>query len=425
AVRRGPQDRVAVSLTSVPIVMRQAIVAIEDDRFYEHAGLDLRGILRAALRNTQAGTITQGGSTLTQQYVKNVLIQQEGFTAATADTVTRKLQEARYAVALEARLTKAQILERYLNIAYFGEGVYGVGTAASHYFAEPVTALTLPQSALLAGLVEDPTGYDPVLHPKLSLERRNTVLARMGQLHYISARAAQAAERTPLRVHPQIHSVDPCVGSIAPFFCSAVLAQLLSDPALGATQAERDNAVFEGGLDITTTLDPQVEMAAQQAVDSVVPRNNRAVDPIAMVKPGTGAVLALAVNRTYGDARPGTTDTKFPLVTQPFAQPGSSFKLFTLVAALEQGVPLSLTLYAPPCYISKVFSNPVGGGSFCPLGYRNADPTEAGTFALPQATWYSVNTYFVQLEERVGLAPIRVAATELGIPPVLVANTGG
>lgn len=412
----GAQNRVTVPVAEIPIVMRQALVAIEDSRFYQHPALDVRGILRAALRNFESGGIAQGGSTLTQQYVKNVLIQTEGVAAATADTLSRKIQEARYAIALERTLTKEQILGRYLNIAYFGEGVYGVATAAQHYFREPVGRLTLPQSALLAGLVEDPTGFDPVYYPRAALARRDTVLARMAQLHYVSAAAAAAAAASPLGVHPAPPpAADPCSGSSAPFFCSYVLNSLLADPALGSTPAARANAVFEGGLTITTTLNPRVEAAAQSAVDALVPQNNRAVTPIAMVEPGSGDVLALTMNRTYG-AVAGTTDTKLPLVTEPFTMPGSAFKLFTLVAALENGISPHLSLFAPSCYVSKVFTDPTNGPPGCPTGFHNAGVGESGRFSLPRATWDSVNTYFIQLEERVGLPAVISAAQSLGLP---------
>lgn len=426
AVLHGVQNRITVPVTEIPIVMRQALVAIEDSRFYEHPALDVRGVLRAALRNYQSGGIAQGGSTLTQQYVKNVLIQQEGAQAATADTIARKLQEVRYAIALEHSLTKEEILGRYLNIAYFGEGVYGVATAAEHYFGEPVSRLNLAQSALLAGLVEDPSGYDPVLHPHAALARRNTVLARMGQLRYVSGAAVAAATAAPLGVHPVPPSAaDPCTGTIAPYFCSAVLQQLLADPALGSTQAARDRAVFEGGLTITTTLDPTVQQDAQAAVDSVVPTSSRAVAPMAMVQPGTGNVEAMAMNRIYGSAKAGTTDTKLPLVTTAFTMPGSAFKLFTLVAALEKGISPQLTLYAPACYVSTVFTNPTGGPPGCSVGFHNAGSGEQGTFKLTQATWYSVNTWFVQLEERTGLTAVIRAAESLGLPHSLFYRSDG
>jgi len=169
------QDRVIVPLSQIPVQMQTALIDVEDVRFYEHAGLDFQGTIRALLHNGSSGSVSQGGSTLTQQYVKNVLIEnartKKQREAAIADTFARKLKEARYAIELEKVLTKAQILDDYFNIAYFGDGAYGIGTAARHFFDEPVTKLTLDQSALLAGLVQSPEAYDPRYYPKLARER--------------------------------------------------------------------------------------------------------------------------------------------------------------------------------------------------------------------------------------------------------------
>src|SRR5438067_9553110 len=179
------EDRVAAPLSQVPDVMQKALIAIEDVRFYEHHGVDYKGSLRALLHNSSSGSVQQGGSTITQQYVKNMLIE-SGQPDANADTLARKAREARYALALEKTLTKEQILERYLNIAYFGDGAYGVGTAARHYFGVPVHDLTLPQNAMLPGLVQSPAAYAPVVHPQAGLSRRNTVLAQMLRYHFVS-----------------------------------------------------------------------------------------------------------------------------------------------------------------------------------------------------------------------------------------------
>src|SRR4051812_46782737 len=177
------QDRITVSLRQVPQVMQKAIIAVEDVRFYEHHGVDVKGAFRALLHNGSSGSVQQGGSTLTQQYVKNVLIEnaqargdKSAEAAAHSDTLARKAREARYALAIEQKYTKEQILAGYLNIAYFGDGAYGVGTAAQHYFGEPAKKLTLAQAALLAGLVQSPEVYDPVLHPEAAQSRRSVVL---------------------------------------------------------------------------------------------------------------------------------------------------------------------------------------------------------------------------------------------------------
>jgi membrane peptidoglycan carboxypeptidase len=425
AVLRGPEDRTVVPITDIPVVMQQAIVAIEDDRFYQDSGIDLRGILRAAIHDTSGGGI-QGASTITQQYVKNVLTQEDG-AAATADTLSRKIKQARLAIALSHRLSKAQILDDYLNLAYFGGGAYGVASAAEYYFHERVEKLTLPQAADLAGIVEDPSLYDPATNPRDSAQRRNTVLARMAQLGFIGPRRAAILERRPLRVHVVNSPVDPCAASSAPFYCRYVVDELLADKQLGTTQNQRDRALFEGGFDITTTLNPKDEQAAQQSVSTIVPNNNKDAAPIAMVQPGTGDVLALTENRVYGTKKGQTEDVfaQQPGIQQ-FSQPGSSFKLFTLIAALRQGLPISTTFYAPGCLHLDIpgFGAPPSTYA-CPDGYQNADPAEAGNYNMVTGTWFSVNTFFIQLEAKVGLAAVKQAAEQFGVPADTVQQVGG
>jgi len=434
AVLHGPQNRVPVGIAQVAPVMRQAVIDIEDSRFYSHHGVDYKGLARAAVKNTQAGATEQGGSTLTQQYVKNVLLdaastpdQQQ---AATGKSLTRKIREARYAVALEQRWPKSRILEGYLNIAYFGNNAYGIGGAAQRYFGEPVGQLTLEQAALLAGLVRGPAIYDPLHHPQAAIARRNEVLARMRQLGHITIAQETAARSQPLGLRPVLPpgAADPCLSSVAPFFCDYVRQILLADKALGATRAERDHRLLEGGLTVKTSFDPAVQRAAQQAVDSTVEKTNRAAATDVVIKPGTGQVLAMAVSRDYGTA-PGQTTVALP--TQPAFGPGSTFKAFTLTAALAQGLPLSTSYFAPACYVPTTFTigttsgrNPGDPNAGCADGFANADPAEAATYAIPQATWQSVNTFYIQLEEQVGILNVAAMARTLGIPAARLAKVG-
>src|SRR4051794_8702338 len=408
------QNRVSVGLNIIPLVTRQAIIAIEDSRFYAHHGVDYKGIVRAAITNAGAGGVKQGASTLTQQYVKNALIDsatdKAGQQAAKADSIERKLREARYAIALERKLTKDQILERYLNIAYFGHGVYGIGTAANYYFAKPVNRLNLAQSALLAGMVQNPTTFDPSSkEPSIraaTKNRRDVVLRRMNELGFITDVQRSAADK--LGVFTALRPVGSGCESLAvtaPFFCDYVRHVLEDTPAgaaLGNTRAERQRALLGGGLTIRTTLDPKVQLAAQSAVDEQVPRNDnsRAAAAMDIVEPGTGNLRAMAVDRTYSDAK-GVANTKVNLATggRVGFQAGSTFKAFVLAEALRQGIPLTLTLHAPQTYTSKVFKNYVDG-KIEPYKMQNAGDSEAGTFNLVQATHLSVNTYFIQLEER-------------------------
>ncbi|MCK9903965.1 penicillin-binding protein [Frankia sp. Cpl3] len=425
AVLRGAENRQTVKGDEIPKIMREAIVAIEDARFYEHNGVDPQGVLRAAARNSEAGTTTQGGSTLTQQYVKNVLLQdvttEEERDAVAGDSLDRKLRELRYAVAIEQRFTKDEILERYLNIAYFGDGAYGVGTAALHYFGIPISQVSLEQAALLAGLVQSPSRYDPVNHPDAARDRRNMVLTRMADENYISRTQADAARQIPIEViRDQPRAQDSCVASSAPFFCDYVRAQLRASPALGATAEERERRIYEGGLTIQTTLNPQVQNAAQTAVDSTIPRDSRVSATEVVIQPGTGAILGMAVNRTYGtDVAANQTVVPLPTLDKPDGppfQPGSTFKTFTLAAALEQGYGVRTAYYSPACYETPAFPLERRTGE-CRKGYQNADPAEAGIYDMGKATWDSVNTYFIQLEEEVGVPAVVEMATRLGVSP--------
>src|SRR3954462_14290854 len=296
------QNRIEVPLDKVPQVMQKAVIAVEDVRFYEHLGVDFKGALRALVHNGSAGTVRQGGSTLTQQYVKNVLIESaqengdaKALAAAPANTFSRKMKEARYALALEKKYSKQQILEGYLNIAYFGDGAYGVGTAARHYFNRPVQLLTLPQAAMLAGLVQSPEAYDPAQHPHAARERRDIVLSQMLKYHFINAADDSSATARPVRLH--LHSQgNGCETSSAPYFCDYVQHVIERSPAFGATRSDRIKLLLRGGLTIRTTLEPKVPPPADHVLRGYVPpRDSSGVAAAeAVVEPGTGKVLALS-----------------------------------------------------------------------------------------------------------------------------------
>ena len=230
------QNRVNVRLDEVAPVMRRAILAIEDYRFYEHGALDLKGTLRAFITNQAGGGVVQGGSSITQQMVKQTLVNQAEtkaeIAAATADTYQRKWNELRYAVAFERNYSKDWILERYLNVSYFGDGAYGVEAASQHFFSKPASELNLAQSALLAGLVKNPSRYDPTDNPQEALARRNVVLERMRELNVITDKQARVATRSGLQMNQQPQR-NGCVGVNGEFFCDYVREWLLKDPQLG------------------------------------------------------------------------------------------------------------------------------------------------------------------------------------------------
>ena len=421
----GEQYREVVPLSRVPVVMRNAIVDIEDARFYEHSGIDYRGMIRAYLANRQSGEVTQGASTITQQYVKNVLIQSATTPAerkdATAQTVDRKLREARYSLYLEQHLTKDEILERYLNIAYFGDGAYGIQAAAKRYFDVDVEKLSVPQAALLAGLVKNPSAYNPVRHPAAAATRRNLVLDAMLEHKHIGAADVLPAKAAPVELHQPPRYADSCADSSAPFFCAQVRQLLLDDRTFAPTREAASKLLFEGGLTIRTTLDPVAQDAANSSAREVVPPGNRVAAGVVTVQPGTGNVLALTENRDYGDPTDGQppqmsgdfvhTKQVYPTNETSFS-PGSTFKMFALAAALEKGMPLSTTFNSPGCYHSGKWQNPDPNGANC---YGNADRNEAGLYSLTTATWHSVNTYYIQLAEQVGILKIAEMARRLGV----------
>jgi membrane peptidoglycan carboxypeptidase len=419
AVAYFNENRVAVPLKRIPKVMRDAILAIEDDRFYEHGGVDLKGLVRAAIRNSQSGTVQQGGSTITQQYVKNVLVERasDGGAKQTVAqrTAARKIAEAKYAIALERRYTKDQILEKYLNIAYFGSGVYGVATAARHYFGRRIEDLTLPEAALLAGLVKNPRQYDPVTHRAKAKERRDVVLDRMAEVGFAPAAAVATAKRTPvrLRITREQGFED---NAMSPMFLDYVRSTILDDPdgtmapIFGATQAERAQKLFQGGLTIKTSLDARLQGVAMESLRSTL---GDAADPASsavVVEPGTGLVKVMAgLNH-----EPHSRKVNLALGGGSGFQAGSTFKVFVLAAAIEQGIPLSTVIHAPQKYTSRKFSNYVGN-RIVPYTVGNAGDSEAGTFDIPRATWESVNTAFIQLEERTGYEQPARIARDLGI----------
>ena len=414
AVAYFNENRVVVGLSRVPKVMRDAILAIEDDRFYEHGGVDLKGMLRAAIHNSAAGEVQQGASTITQQYVKNVLIQTVSHgsskQAVAERTAARKIREARYALELERRYTKDQILEKYLNIAYFGNGVYGVGTAARHYFGVRTEQLTLPQAALLAGLVKNPRAYDPVAAPKAAKARRDVVLGRMRSLGWIDESAATVAARTPVRLRiskpPELED-----NPLAPYYLDFVRSTVLDDPdktmapIFGDTPQERAQALFQGGLTIRTSLDARLQKVALNAMKATLGDADDPASAAVVVQPGTGLVRVMAgVNHERASRK-----VNLPLGGPYGFQAGSTFKMFVLAAAIEQGIPLTSTINAPQTLVSKKYSNVVDG-RVVPYTVRNAGDSEAGRFDITSATWESVNTAFIQIQEKTGIShPARLA----------------
>jgi len=408
------EDRISVPLSSVAVVMRQAQVAIEDYRFYDHGGIDLKGTLRALVKN-QSSNSTQGGSTLTQQYVKNLLIQlsdgdPDKIAAAHAPTIERKVQELRYAAELEKKLTKDQILGNYLNIAYYGDNAYGIEAAARHYFSKPAADLTLTEAALLAGIVRSPTEYDPVTNPDAAKTRRDLVLTRMRDVGLITDAQMTDAQSADLGLRLSVMH-NGCTASTVPWFCDYVVHDFANNPDFGSTEAERLDLLYRGGLTIRSTLDPQAQAAADQALADRTDPTDRAAAAMATVEPGTGRILAIAQSRAYGTGD-GQTTVDYA-VDHAYGgsngfQDGSTNKAFTAAAAVNQGYgseykidsPFSIGGFAAQtsCQGKKV---PADG--WHPSNDENKPNVYGPVITMREALRKSVNTYFAQLEEKVGL----------------------
>ena len=404
-------NRTPVTHDQISAVMKQALVDIEDSRFYVHNGLDVQGTTRALLTNLAAGEVQEGGSTLTQQLVKQTLVQTaptpEERVAATEESVGRKLREARLALALEETYSKDEILTRYLNIVYFGQGAYGIQAAAQRYFSVDAADLTLPQAAMLAGLVQSPANDDPITQPENAQVRRDQVLNRMHVLgHVTDAELAEIAGQ-PVAVAPGVNPPNGCIdASTGGFFCAYML-EYLTDRLNAAGLSP--NLIRDGGLTIRTTLRPDMQAAGDQAVLNTLPMGADLAGMYTVLEPGTGKVLAMSVNRRYGCSEPDCESVILNTVASQGA--GSTYKVFTAAAALERGLPPSHTITTGDPYVSRVYSGPCEGmstgGRYC---VRNAG-NYPGTLDMRGALVRSSNTYFLALEDALGSVegPVRMA----------------
>ena len=423
-----PIYRVPVKYGQIAPVMRQAIVSIEDARFWKHGALDLHGTFRAISLDL-SGQAVQGGSDLAQQYVKNACIltakSQKQENECYSHTLARKITELRIAADVEQEMTKEELITAYLNAAYFANQAYGIQVASQVYFSTSAKQLTLPEAAMLAGMVEDPSRYDPVDNQKQALRRRGTVLAQMAKLGYITHAQAMQAMQAPIGLKlssvplqtgctSQVHRVEQ-----AAFFCDYVLSVMSKDPAYAKAY---DELTTVGGMKIYTTLSVKDQRAANQAVNYVLPNNdyanpNHDVDTEAMVQPGTGYIRAIAVNRHYGFG--AHEDSIDYAVNTPYhggagVQTGSSSKLFTLVTALKQGIPFGYALKvhnlenAGPFYSCK-------HKYILPFQVHNSDGGENGDIPLYFGTVASINAFYVSLEAKVGLCNVVKTAISMGV----------
>ncbi|MFB7494599.1 transglycosylase domain-containing protein [Streptomyces sp. NPDC056161] len=413
------RDRTVVDIKDISPYMQKAIVAIEDSRFYQHGAIDLKGVLRAVNKNAQSGGVAQGASTLTQQLVKNYFIEEAGddptkVAQATQQTLGRKIKELKYAIQLEEKLGKKKILENYLNITFFGEQAYGVEAASERYFSKHAKDLNLQESALLAGIVQSPSRYDPVNDEAEATKRRNTVLQRMAEVGDISRQEADKAMKAPLGLHVS-QPKNGCITAVkgASFFCKYVENVFLSDPVFGKTKEDRAKIWNRGGLTIRTTLDPQAQESVQTSLKDHVNQSDKVAAAATLVQPGTGKILGMGQSRPYGygkneteynysvDRDMGGSNYGFPT--------GSTFKPFVAAAAVEGGKPATQEYSSPykmkyPSPVQRCESQPYVNTKGETV--ENENKSEVGPFRMKDAMAKSVNTYFVQLISDIGLCPV-------------------
>jgi penicillin-binding protein 1A len=382
ATLRGSESRILVDTDEIAPIMQQAIVAIEDKRFYEHRGVDIRGIARAVWADVTSKSVVQGGSTITQQFVKNSCVTSER-------TISRKLKEAALAWQLEQRWKKLRILTAYLNTIYFGNGAYGIQRAAQTYFNTTAAHLTLPQAALLAGIPADPSRFDPVVNPKTARARRLEVLKAMQAQGEITPLDLRLAARAPL---PRADDVRlPGIEGPAPYFVNYVKQQLI--------EKYGTRRVFGGGLNVQTTIDLRLQKLARTAIESVLKEPNGPSAALVAVRPTTGEILAM-----YGGDN--FRQSQFNLAVQGERQPGSSFKPFVLATALKQGISPATTFASKPVNIFI-------GDKYWPV--HNYENDYIGSGDLTTATIVSDNSIFAQLTRLVGPANVARTARQLGI----------
>ncbi|MEV8513445.1 transglycosylase domain-containing protein [Dactylosporangium sp. NPDC051484] len=448
------ENRRDVKIDDVAQIMQQAIVAAEDNRFYEHRGVDVKGVARAFVANQNAGGQTaQGASTLTMQYVRQAISYSaktpQEVVDATDKTPTRKLREMKYAIDLEKKLSKQDILERYLNIASFGHGAYGIFAASHVYFEKDPKDLTLPEAALIAGLVKAPGTNDPATPDGLprAVDRQKYVLNQMVSMGYIDRASADAAAKEKLNIVGK-RTPEGCESVQRPelgagFYCDYLRRWWLDQKTFGEDSYQRANRLRAGGYTVISSLDIQTQAAAFKyaqeqpyvSKDQQVKMGQSQALMLAAVQPGTGRVTALATNRIFsndqsqngGNTSPGKKGQKgnwprttVPIITGeadiPGYQAGSAFKMFTAVAALEAGYPLATTINTEKQFVSNFPIDPkspaaCNGPHYCP---KNSGG-QSGPYNMWTGFGSSINTYFVPLEQMVGVDRVVDVAKRLGI----------
>jgi penicillin-binding protein 1A len=400
ATLRSSLYRQPVSLRQISPILVQAVLDTEDHSFWQHGGLDVEATARALLADVNAGAAVQGGSTIAQQLVKNTYLTDQ-------KTLSRKVREAVLAQRLEEKYTKSQVLDAYLNSVYLGSGAYGVEAAAKEYFNEDASRLDLAQAALLAGLIQAPSAYDPVINPEGARERRSQVLSRMVYYKSISLDQAQLANEVALPT--TVHDAPGVSYTSFGYYVDEVVNQLLNNPALGDTLSERENALFNGGLKIYTNEDPSLEGYAQHVAVADIPSSlQHVVAAFAVEDPRNGNVDAIV-------GGPNPTTDQFDDAVQGLRQPGSGFKLFSLIAALESGYNVYDSILATsPCAVTFPGVPVQSGYNLSRL--MNNDPGDPnGVVTLVEATAVSINCAYLRLAHQVTLQKVINVAKSMGV----------
>ncbi|WP_371177305.1 transglycosylase domain-containing protein [Buchananella felis] len=426
------QNRRVVPLAEISVIMQKAIVSLEDRRFYSHSGIDPQGLARALISNS-AGGETQGASTLTQQFVKNYMVEAGiaandpvAQAAATGQTLARKIREAKLALALERRMSKDEILQGYLNIAQFGRSVYGIEAASQYYFSKSAKDLNLAEASLLAGIPQSPNNWDPTINPEGAATRRTAVLDALLRDDVISQEQYDEVQAMPVDSYLNITPLSSGCSSAgsAAYFCQYVEAEILSNPAYGATQAERDALLKRGGLTITTTLDRPTHDAAVRTVNATIPQGDGSGHKIAIsaIEPGTGKILALAQNTRFGneDGNMYVTEVSYNVDKahgggQGF-QPGSTMKVFTLAEWLRQGKSVWTQVgRRSTTYTDSDFAGHCGEGIY--FGSWTVSEVEGkrtnGTVMASLAD--SINNSFVDMASQMDLCNVLKLANDVGL----------
>jgi membrane peptidoglycan carboxypeptidase len=428
------ENRVPVTLDEVSQHMQDAIISIEDTRYYEHNGVDLQGIMRAAASNLAGGSL-QGASTLTMQYVNNVLIDNgveagksvDELTISGTKNITDKLREAKLAIAVEREYSKEEILQGYLNIVLFSGQTYGVEAAAQTYFGIPAAELNIAQSAMLAGMVQSPNYFNPVTNPEATKERRDTVLGAMLRNGKITQKEYDDAVASDLEIDLQTVQ-SGCVGAeSAAYFCNYVENLVMQSDAFGEDAAERAKLLARGGLKIQTTLDSRLQEEAQEQIEEQVPVGDASGAGSAMVsvEPGTGKILAMAQNTNYTpEAGEGNTELNFNVDPDmggtPYGfQPGSTVKPFTTVAWLEAGNALSDVVDASRTYYPGGYNWTASclpaTAYFSEWDFKNALPGYDRPMTVSEGLTSSVNSATAAQAAMLDLCEIRDVYTKLGV----------